>query len=86
MTATEWITDIILILVVFRQLREGRLDVKSFLIPLGIVAFVAYMYLDTVPTGGNDLVLIGTLMSVGAALGVAAWCLHQDPYGRMSTS
>ncbi|MFJ8643429.1 hypothetical protein [Streptomyces sp. NPDC093610] len=71
MTATEWITDIILILVVFRQLREGRLDLKSFLIPLGIVAFVAYMYLDTVPTGGNDLVLIGTLMSVGAALGVA---------------
>lgn len=86
MTATEWITDIILILVVFRQLREGRLDLKSFLIPLGIVAFVAYMYLDTVPTGGNDLVLIGTLMSVGAALGVRRRCLHQDPYGRASTS
>jgi hypothetical protein len=71
MTTTEWITDIALILVVFRQLREGRLDLKSFLIPLGIVAFVAHSYLDSVPTEGNDLVLIGVLMSVGAALGVA---------------
>ena len=71
MTTTEWITDIALILVVFRQLREGRLDLKSFLIPLGIVAFVAHSYLDSVPTAGNDLVLIGVLMSVGAALGVA---------------
>ncbi|MGW7540359.1 hypothetical protein ACWGKQ_04445 [Streptomyces sp. NPDC054770] len=71
MTTTEWITDIALILVVFRQLREGRLDLKSFLIPLGIVAFVAHSYLDSVPTAGNDLVLIGVLMSAGAALGIA---------------
>ena len=71
MTTTEWITDIALILVVFRQLREGRLNLKSFLIPLAIVAFVAHSYLDSVPTAGNDLVLIGILMSVGAALGIA---------------
>ncbi|MFJ9038457.1 hypothetical protein ACIRF8_17915 [Streptomyces sp. NPDC102406] len=71
MTTTEWFTDIALLLVVFRQLREGRLDLKSFLIPLGIVAFVASSYLDTIPTGGNDLLLIGALTGVGAALGVA---------------
>ncbi|WP_018565265.1 hypothetical protein [Streptomyces sp. PsTaAH-124] len=71
MTTTEWITDIALILIVFRQLREGRLDHKTFLIPLGIVAFVAYSYLDTLPTGGNDLVLIGALMGAGAVLGIA---------------
>ncbi|MFG3162195.1 hypothetical protein ACGFY8_20290 [Streptomyces sp. NPDC048232] len=71
MTTTEWITDIVLVLVVFRQLREGRLDRKTFLIPLGIVAFVAYSYLDSVPTAGNDLVLIAALTAVGAALGVA---------------
>lgn len=71
MTTTEWLTDIALLLIVFRQLREGRLDRRSFLIPLGIVAFVAHSYLDTVPTGGNDLVLIGALVAVGAALGVA---------------
>ncbi|GAA2599387.1 MULTISPECIES: hypothetical protein [Streptomyces] len=71
MTATEWITDIALVLIVFRQLREGRLDHRTFLIPLGIVAVVAYSYLDSVPTGGNDLVLVATLMAVGAALGIA---------------
>ncbi|MET9699977.1 hypothetical protein ABZY31_24055 [Streptomyces sp. NPDC006529] len=71
MTTTEWITDIALLLIVFRQLREGRLDLKSFLIPLGIVSFVAYSYLDTIPTAGNDLVLIAALVGVGAALGIA---------------
>ena len=71
MTTTEWITDTVLVLVVFRQLRESRLDRKTFLIPLGIVAFVAYSYLDSVPTAGNDLVLIAALTAVGAALGVA---------------
>lgn len=71
MTTTDWITDIALLLVVFRQLREGRLDHKTYLIPLGIVAFVASQYLHSVPTAGNDLVLIGTLIAVGAALGIA---------------
>ncbi|MGC5562310.1 hypothetical protein ACPYPG_05635 [Streptomyces sp. FR-108] len=71
MTTTDWLTDIALVLVVFRQLREGRLDLRSYLIPLGIVAFVASQYLHTVPTAGNDLVLIGALVGVGAALGVA---------------
>ncbi|MFD7711512.1 hypothetical protein [Streptomyces sp. NPDC059786] len=71
MTTTDWITDIALLLVVFRQLREGRLDTKSYVIPLAIVAFVAHSYLNTVPTAGNDLVLIGTLVAIGAALGIA---------------
>ncbi|MCC0093296.1 hypothetical protein K7B10_00435 [Streptomyces flavotricini] len=71
MTATEWITDIALVLIVFRQLREGRLDHKTFLLPLAIVAFVGYSYLDSVPTAGNDLVLIGALTAVGAVLGIA---------------
>ncbi|WP_345963087.1 hypothetical protein ABDE16_20425 [Streptomyces sp. BRB040] len=71
MTTTEWITDIALVLIVFRQLREGRLDRRTFLIPLGIVAVVAYSYLDSVPTAGNDLVLIAALTAVGAALGIA---------------
>ncbi|MFS8200446.1 hypothetical protein ACLVWQ_17385 [Streptomyces sp. CWNU-52B] len=71
MTFTDWITDIALLLVVFRQLREGRLDLKTYLIPMGIVAFVASHYLHTIPTAGNDLVLIGALVGAGAVLGVA---------------
>ncbi|MFE2147220.1 hypothetical protein ACFXA3_36750 [Streptomyces sp. NPDC059456] len=71
MNTTTWITDIALILIVFRQLREDALTAKSYLLPLGIVTFVGFSYLDTVPTGGNDLVLIGALMGVGAALGIS---------------
>lgn len=35
------------------------------------MAFVAHTYLDSIPTAGNDLLLIGALMAVGAALGIA---------------
>ncbi len=71
MTTTEWITDIALLLIVFRQLRESRLDLVSFLLPLGIVSFFAHQYLTAVPTEGNDLVLVAVLVSIGAALGIA---------------
>ncbi|MGW4702466.1 hypothetical protein [Streptomyces sp. NPDC004285] len=71
MTLTDWLVDIALILIVFRQLREGRLGPRSYLLPLGIVAFFASQYLDGLPTEGNDLVLIGATVGVGAALGIA---------------
>ncbi|MFJ9324582.1 hypothetical protein [Streptomyces globisporus] len=71
MDTTTWIIDIALILIVFRQLREGPLGPRSYLLPLAIVTFVGLSYLDTVPTDGNDLVLIGVLMGIGAALGIA---------------
>ncbi|MFJ9428397.1 hypothetical protein ACIRQY_01935 [Streptomyces sp. NPDC101490] len=71
MTFTDWLVDIALILIVFRQLREGRLGPRSYLLPLGIVAFFASRYLHGLPTEGNDLVLIGATVAVGAALGIA---------------
>src|SRR3954464_3465500 len=71
MTTTDWITDIALVLIVFRQLREDRLSLKSYLIPLGIVAYVASHYLHSVPTAGNDLLLVGVLVATGATLGIA---------------
>jgi hypothetical protein len=45
MTTTEWLTDIALLLIVFRQLWEGRVDARFVLFPLGICAFVAHSYL-----------------------------------------
>jgi hypothetical protein len=70
MTTTEWLTDIALLLVVFRQLREGRVDRAFVLVPLGIITFVAHSYLKGIPTDGNDLMLIGALITVGAVLGI----------------
>jgi len=70
MTTTDWILDIALVLVVFRQIRWSRIDVIFLAVPIGIVGFVAYKYLDPIPTGGNDLLLIGAFAAVGILLGV----------------
>lgn len=71
MTTTDWILDITLILVVFRQLRWSRIDALFLIVPIGIVSFVAYKYLDPIPTGGNDLLVIGGCAALGTVLGVA---------------
>jgi hypothetical protein len=71
MTTTDYLVDIALLLVVFRQIREGRIDARFVLIPLGIVGFVGHNYLHSIPTAGNDLLLIAVLVAVGATLGIA---------------
>jgi hypothetical protein len=70
MTTTEWITDIALLLIVFRQIKQGRLDAKFVLLPLAIVSFVAVKYLHSIPTDGNDPALIVSLVATGAVLGI----------------
>jgi hypothetical protein len=71
MTRTDWILDIALILVVLRQIRWSRIDPIFLLVPIGITSYVAYMYLDPIPTGGNDLLLISAFAVLGIVLGVA---------------
>lgn len=71
MTTTDWILDLALLAIVFRQLRLGRVDARFVLLPLGIVAYTAHTYLHSIPTAGNDLVLIASLTAIGAALGIA---------------
>jgi hypothetical protein len=53
MTTTDYLIDIALLLVVFRQIREGRIDARFVLIPLGIVGFVAQSYLRSIPTAST---------------------------------
>lgn len=71
MTTTDWIIDIALLAIVFRQIRESRVDIRFVLLPLGLVGYFATKYLHSIPTAGNDLVLIGALVAVGAILGIA---------------
>ncbi len=71
MTTTDWLLDIALLLVVLRQVRESRIDRRFVLIPLAIVGFVAHSYLHSIPTAGNDLVMIGVMIGIGALLGIA---------------
>jgi hypothetical protein len=69
MTFSDYVLDILLIAIVFRQIRESRLDRRAILLPLGIAAVVCNSYLHSIPTSGNDLVLIISFTAVGVALG-----------------
>ena len=72
MTFTDYLINAIFVLVVLRQARERKLDRRSIVVPLVLVFFVAQMYLHSIPTAGNDLILIGLLAAVGLTLGVAS--------------
>jgi hypothetical protein len=69
MTFIDYLVDSVLILIVLRQVREGRFDRRAIILPLVIVAVVADSYLHAIPTGGNDLLLIAGLAGVGVLLG-----------------
>jgi hypothetical protein len=71
MTTSDWFLDLALILVVLRQMRWGRIDLVFVAVPIGIVSYVAYRYLDPIPTGGNDLLLISLFAAIGTILGIA---------------
>ncbi|MDQ2959379.1 MAG: hypothetical protein M3Y42_20760, partial [Actinomycetota bacterium] len=71
MTTTEWIINLALVLVVFRQLRTARIDARFVLIPLALVGWSAHTYLHSIPTAGNDLTLLVALGALGAAFGLA---------------
>ncbi len=69
MTLTDYLIDIALIGIVLVQVRGRRLTVRSLLLPIGIVGYVAHSYLHTIPTSGNDLVLIVGCAVLGGTLG-----------------
>jgi uncharacterized membrane protein YhhN len=75
MTATDWIIDIALVLIVFRQLREVRLTIRTLLLPLVLMGWAASNYLHSVPTAGNDLALIAIMTVIGVAFGLAGGLL-----------
>lgn len=72
MTTTDYLINAVFVLIVLRQARERELDRRSVIIPLAIIAYVAHMYVHSIPTAGNDLVLIGALAAVGLTLGIAS--------------
>jgi hypothetical protein len=70
MTTADYIINAVFVLVVLRQARERRLDLRSLVAPLALVFLVAQRYVHSVPTAGNDLVLVAALTAVGLALGL----------------
>jgi hypothetical protein len=72
MRTTDYLINAVFVLIVLRQARERELDRRSVIIPLAIVAYVAHLYVHSIPTAGNDLVLIGALGAVGLSLGIVS--------------
>ena len=70
MTTTEYLLNAAFVLLVLRQAKERELDRRSVTVPLILMFFVGAQYLHTLPTSGNDLVLIVLLATVGLTLGV----------------
>lgn len=70
MTTTDWIIDIALVLIVFRQLREEPISKATFIVPIAMISFAAKNYLHGIPTAGNDLVLIALFAAVGVVFGL----------------
>jgi hypothetical protein len=72
MTTTDYLINAVFVLIVLSQARERELDWRSVIIPLAILAYVVQMYVHSIPTAGNDLLLIGALAAVGLVLGIAS--------------
>ena len=70
MTFSDYLLDSILVLLVVRQIRETRLDLRAVLLPIGIAVIVGGSYLHGIPTAGNDLLLVALLTGVGVTLGL----------------
>jgi hypothetical protein len=71
MTITDYLINFALIALVILQIRGSRLDMKTALRPVILVAAAAVYYLRGFPTGGNDIVLYVILGGIGLILGIA---------------
>ena len=70
MTFSDYLIDITLIGLVLLQVKGRRLTTKALVLPIGIVAYVAYdLPARGCPTAHNDLFLIVGFALIGATLG-----------------
>jgi hypothetical protein len=68
-TTSAYIINAILVLLVVRQVREHRMDLRGLAGPVLAVGAAAVLFLHTVPAGGSDLVLELACVLTGAVMG-----------------
>ncbi|MBT2504256.1 hypothetical protein [Curtobacterium sp. ISL-83] len=71
MTTTLWIIDITLIALVLLQIRRRRLTLVQVLLPIALVLWAGIAYVHSVPLGGDNALVIGGFVVIGALLGAA---------------
>jgi hypothetical protein len=72
MTLPEYLLNVVLVGLVFLQMRGRPLTVRNLVLPLVITAWVASQFLHGLPTSGNDLTLEMAGAMAGVALGLGA--------------
>ena len=72
MSTTNYLIDSALVLLVLLQIRWQPLTTRLLIRPLVVVAVAVVIYLNSIPTAGNDLTLILVLAILGGLIGVAA--------------
>jgi hypothetical protein len=86
MSATDYVIDILLIAVIFRQMRPRELTPRSARLPLILMVAAGIIYLRGVTLRGNDLALIVILIVVGVVLGTISGLadrIWRDERGRL---
>ncbi len=72
MHTTDYVIDSILVLLVLVQIKERPLTTRELARPLILVGVAVAIYLNGIPTAGNDLVLVAGLALLGATIGIAS--------------
>ncbi len=72
MNALDYILDAVLVATVFVQFRGRCLTPRNLGLPVAIVVYFLFAYLEGVPTAGNDLYLVGGGVILGLVFGVGA--------------
>ena len=71
-TASMYVINAVLVLMVIRQIREHPLDLRSLAVPVLAVGAAAALFLHSVPVSGNDVVLELACVAAGATMGAVA--------------
>jgi hypothetical protein len=72
MSVTDYVIDLLLIVIIFRQVRMHELTTRSAVLPLLLMAVAGFVYLRPVDLHGNDLALIAVLAAAGIAIGIVS--------------
>ncbi len=86
MSVEDYALNLLLVAVVMRQMRGKKLSTAGLLWPVGLVLVFGARYLRSIPTAGNDLVLIIGGAAFGAVLGTLCGLLtriHRLPDGSL---
>jgi hypothetical protein len=72
MHTIDYIIDSVLVLLVLLQIKERPMTRRELLRPVVIVGTFVAIYLNGIPTAGNDLVLVIAVALLGAAIGISS--------------